>query len=166
MIQQSFKEKATRTMNPHHNEQHPDGFLGDCERIHREWHERARTVDTDGLLALYAEDAVLESPLVPAILDDKQDGVVRGHRELRNFFTEGAKRRPNDLVRWYRTGEWLTDGRRLLIWEYPREAPDGDQVDLVEVMEIVGGKIRRHRIYWGWKGCTLIASALSRQTTV
>jgi hypothetical protein len=91
--------------------------------------------------------------------------VLRGHSELRHFFTEGAKRRPNDLVRWYRTGEWLTDGHRLLIWEYPREAPDGDQVDLVEVMEIAGGKIRRHRIYWGWKGCALIAPALSRQTT-
>jgi steroid Delta-isomerase len=102
---------------------------------------------------------------VPAILDDKPDGVLRGHRELRHFFTEGAKRRPNDLVRWYRTGQWLTDGRRLLVWEYPREAPDGDQVDLVEVMEIAGGKIQHHRVYWGWKGCTLIAPALSRQTT-
>jgi hypothetical protein len=69
---------------------------------------------------------------------------------LRHFFTEGAKRRPNDLVRWYRTGEWLTDGRRLLIWEYPRETPEGDQVDLVEVM---------------WWGCALIAPALSHRTT-
>jgi steroid Delta-isomerase len=152
-------------MNQNHNEQHSDGFLDDCERIHREWYECARTADTDGLLALYAEDAVLESPLVPAILDDKRDGVLRGHSELRRFFTEGAKRRPNDLVRWYRTGEWLTDGRRLLIWEYPREAPGGDQVDLVEVMEIASGKIRRHRIYWGWKGCALIAPALSHHTT-
>jgi steroid delta-isomerase len=152
-------------MNLHHNEQRPNSFVDDCERIHREWHECARTVDTEGLLALYAEDAVFESPLVPAILDNKRDGVLRGHSELRHFFTEGAKRRPNELVRWYRTGEWLTDGRRLLIWEYPREAPDGDQVDLAEVMEIAGGKIQHHRVYWGWKGSTLIAPALSRQTT-
>ena len=27
-------------------------FLADCERIHREWHERAKARDTDGLLAL------------------------------------------------------------------------------------------------------------------
>ena len=148
--EQSSKRKATQTMNKHQNEQQPNSFLDDCERIHREWHERARTVDTDGLLTLYAEDAVLESPLVPAILDDKRDGVLRGHGELRHFFTEGAKRRPNDLVRWYRTGEWLTDGRRLLIWEYPRETPEGDQVDLVEVM---------------WRGCALIAPALSHRTT-
>jgi hypothetical protein len=93
------------------------------------------------------------------------DGILRGHAELRHFFEEGARRRPNDLVRWYRTGEWLTDGRRMLVWEYPRQAPDGDQVDLVEVMEIDNGLIRHHRIYWGWKGCGLIAPALSRLAT-
>jgi hypothetical protein len=147
-----------------YNLQQQGGFLADCERIHREWHERAKALDTDGLLALYAEDAVLESPLVPAILDDKPAGLLRGQTELHRFFIEGARRRPNDLVRRYRTGEWLTDGRRILVWEYPRQAPDGDQVDLVEVMEIAGGLIRHHRIYWGWKGCTLIAPALVRAT--
>jgi len=140
-------------------------FMADCERIHREWHECAKGLDTEGLLRLYAEDAMLESPLVPAILDDKPDGVLRGHVQLRRFFREGARRRPNDLVRWYRTGEWVTDGRRLLIWEYPRQAPDGEQVDLVEVMEIAIGLIRHHRVYWGWKGCKLIAPALSRRAT-
>jgi steroid delta-isomerase len=68
-------------------------------------------------------------------------------------------------VRWYRTGTFLTDGRRVLIWEYPRAAPDGDQADLVEVMEIEGGLIQHHRVYWGWKGSLLIAPALSRRAT-
>jgi steroid delta-isomerase len=145
------------------NEGLSSDFRADCERVYREWHERAKALDTEGLLALYTPDAVLESPLVPAILHDKQDGVLRGHEELRGFFVEGGRRRPNDLVRWYRTGEWLTDGRRLLVWEYPRQAPDGDQVDLVEFMEIVGGLIAYHRIYWGWKGCALIAPVLSRR---
>jgi hypothetical protein len=139
-----------------------DAFLQDCERIHREWHECAKSVDTVGLLALYGKDAVLESPLVPAILERKTDGVLRGRAQLRHFFSEGAARRPNDLVRWRRSAEWLTDGRRMLVWEYPREAPDGDQVDIVEVMEIAEGLIQQHRIYWGWKGATLIAPALGR----
>ena len=147
------------------NEGVVSGFRADCERIFREWHYRARALDTEGLLALYGEDAVLESPLVPAILDDKQEGVLRGHDELRRFFAEGARRRPNELVRWYRTGEWLTDGHRVLVWEYPRHAPDGDQVDLVEFMEIVSGLIVCHRIYWGWKGCMLIAPVLSRRAS-
>ena len=76
-------------------------FRADCERVYREWHERAKALDTDGLLALYSEDAVLESPLVPAILDDKQDGVLRGHDELRRFFgrrRSAAPQRPRALV--------------------------------------------------------------------
>ena len=145
-----------------HDQTPPSGFLADCERIHRDWHACAKARDTEGLLALYAEDAVLESPLVLAILDDKTDGILRGRAELRHFFDEGAKRRPNDLVRWHRTGEWLTDGRHLLIWEYPRAAPNGDQVDLVEAMDIAAGLIRWHRIYWGWKGCALIAPTVAR----
>ena len=140
-----------------------EGFLDDCERIHREWHERVKAVDTEGLLALYSKEAVLESPLVQAILDDKPDGVLHGHEELRRFFEQGGRRRPNELVRWYRTEDWLTDGRRLLVWEYPRQAPDGDQLDLIEVMEIVSGLIVYHRVYWGWKGCTLIAPTLARR---
>ncbi len=39
-----------------------------------------------------------------------------------------------------------------LIWEYPRETPTGDQVDILELMEIKIEKIFRHRIYWGWFG--------------
>lgn len=46
-------------------------FLSDCERIHREWQVRAKALDTEGLLALYAADAVLESPLVTAILNGR-----------------------------------------------------------------------------------------------
>lgn len=112
--------------------------------------------DTEGLLALYAEKAVLESPLVPAILDGRANGALRGRDEMRRFFEEGARRRPNDLVRWHRTGRWLTDGERMLVWEYPRAAPDGDQVDLVEVMEVIDGLIQHHRIYWGWFGTALL----------
>lgn len=34
--------------------------------------------------------------------------------------------------------------------EYPRQTPDGDQMDIVELMEIRDGLIAHHRIYWGW----------------
>jgi steroid Delta-isomerase len=104
-----------------------EAFLKDCARIHEQWHERAKARDTDGLLALYAEDALLESPLVQAIFDGRDSGVLRGHAEIRPFFAEGARRRPNELVRWHRTGRWLTDGERLLVWEYPRAAPGGER---------------------------------------
>ena len=136
----------------------------DCDRIYEEWHRFAKDRDVERLLALYAPDAVFESPLVPAILDDLNSGVLRGHTEIRRFLEEGTRRRPNELVRWYRTGRYLTDGR-LLMWEYPRQTPDGEQIDIMEVMEIEHGLIRRHRIYWGWKGCTQIAPSLLRVST-
>jgi|SRR6516165_2540447 hypothetical protein len=63
-------------------------FRADCARIFREWHERARALDTQGLLALYSEDAVLESPLVPAILDDKQDGYCVAMTNCADFSTK------------------------------------------------------------------------------
>lgn len=84
-------------MDRYLNQAEKDGFLADCERVHREWHERAKARDTEGLLALYAENAVLESPLVMAILDDKADGVLLGRGELQRFFEEGGRRRPNGL---------------------------------------------------------------------
>ena len=133
-----------------------DAFLHDCMRVHEQWHERAKSRDTEGLLALYAKEAVLETPLVQAIFDGRESGILQGHREIRPFFEEGARRRPNALVSWHRTGKWLTDGERLLVWEYPRQAPDGDQVDIVEVIEIADGLIQCHRIYWGWFGSQLL----------
>jgi len=50
---------------------------------------------------------------------------------------------------------YFCDGRTV-IWEYPREAPEGDQVDIVEVIDLDGEKIRHHRIYWGWFGARLL----------
>src|SRR5262249_7723442 len=55
---------------------HTTSFHADCARIHRVWHECAARGDAAGLLALYAEDAVLESPLVPVVLDDAASGVL------------------------------------------------------------------------------------------
>jgi hypothetical protein len=44
----------------------------------------------------------------------------------------------------------------MLIWEYPRAAPDGEQMDFVEVMEISGRLIRAHRVSWGWRGLKVL----------
>jgi steroid delta-isomerase len=129
--------------------------------VHAEWHRAATTRDTPALIALYADDAILESPLVPAILDDKSDGVLRGKAEIARFLEAGARKRPIDLVRFHRSDTYFSAGNTL-IWEYPRQTPDGDQVEIVEVMEISDRLIHHHRIYWGWKGCLLIAPNLVR----
>lgn len=126
----------------------------DAQLVHDEWDRRTRAHDIDGLLKLYLPDATLESPLVPRVLD-QSSGVLRGHDELRRFFVKGTAGRPNELVRWYRTGEFMFNGHTL-IWEYPRKAPEWEQVELVEVMELTGPQIAHHRIYWGWSGMPLL----------
>lgn len=134
--------------------------VAECEFIFRTWHERARGRDVEGLLALYAQDAVFESPLVAAITPELESP-IRGVAQLRTFLTEGTRRRPDDLVRWYRTGRYLCDGRTIF-WEYPRATPDGDQIDIAEVMDVDEGLITHHRIYWGAFGVArLVNSARS-----
>ncbi|WP_431823991.1 nuclear transport factor 2 family protein [Burkholderia sp. F1] len=103
----------------------------DILRIYDRWHETVVARDLDGLMSLYADHAVLETPLIVVTLP------ALG------------------------TGLFLSNGRRLT-WEYPRETPDGDQVDLVEVMDIDRGLIVHHRVYWGWVGFrSLMAAAVT-----
>ncbi len=134
--------------------------MDDIKRIYEQWHQFAQERDVEKLISLYADDATFESPLVPAILD-RLDGVLYGKKDIRFFLQEGTKRRPNELVKWFRTGEYLTNGK-LLMWEYPRQTDNGEQIDILELMEIEQGLIRHHRIYWGWKGCLQISNALSK----
>jgi hypothetical protein len=126
--------------------------------IYDEWHRRARTRDTDGLVSLYRQNATLESPLVPRILH-QPTGLLTGREAIERFLSEGAARRPSALVRWHRDARYLWDGKTL-VWEYPRVTPSGDQIDIAEVMDLDGDRIAAHRIYWGWFGTeTLLANA-------
>ncbi|WP_118178562.1 nuclear transport factor 2 family protein [Paraburkholderia phosphatilytica] len=119
--------------------------------IYDRWHESVVKRDLDGVVALYDEHAVLESPLVMIVSADRQDGRLRGKDRIAAFFEQGFRSPENGLGRWYRTGTFFSNGR-LLTWEYPRETPEGDQVDLVEVMDVERGLIVHHRVYWGWVG--------------
>ena len=113
------------------------------------WNDALSRNDADALLALYAEDAWFESPLVPHLLEIER-GYLRGRKELRPLFDLLAVRKP-PVRQYYRTG-YLTDGKRL-IWEYPRDAGKGEQMDFVEAMELNDdGLIQRHCVYWGWFG--------------
>jgi len=134
--------------------------MDEIRYIYEKWHQYAKERNVEALIALYADHAVFESPLVPAILD-RTNGVLNGKDEIKFFLQEGTKRRPNELVKWFRRGDYLTNGR-LLVWEYPRQTDEGEQIDILELMEIENGLIQQHRIYWGWKGCLLISQGLVR----
>jgi hypothetical protein len=118
----------------------------DIERIYRAWDEALGKKDLEAALSLYAEDASIESPLVQHLLK-QQGGIVRGRDNLRAFIAKVFETNPPQR-KCFKQG-FFTDGR-VLTWEYPRATPDGEQMDLVEVMEIENGLIQRHRVYWGW----------------
>ena len=119
------------------------------ERMYFAWNDALSHNDAEALLALYAPDAELESPLVPHLLG-VESSLLRGHEQLRPLFAMLAERKPS--VRQYYRTPYLTDGKRL-IWEYPHDAGHGEQMDFAEVMELNDdGLIQKHHVYWGWFG--------------
>ena len=78
-------------------------------------------------------------------------GIVKGRAEIRAYFEMVYSKISRSANQWYRTGTYFSDGHQL-VWEYPRETPDGEQADILEVMEIKDGFITHHRVYWGWHG--------------
>jgi steroid delta-isomerase len=121
----------------------------EIRHVYERWHETVVGRDLDGLMALYAEDRSWRPLLIVATLKDKPEGILRGKAEIRPFFKAGIQKLRGDFGRWHRTGTFFSNGRQLT-WEYPRETPHGDQVDLVEMMDIANGLITHHRVYWGW----------------
>jgi len=120
--------------------------MQDAERIYKLWDDALGKRDLEASLALYAEDASIESPLVCHLMQTPE-GIVQGKANLRTFIARVFQTNPPQRKR-FKKG-FFSDGR-VLTWEYPRQSPDGDQMELVEVMEIEDGLIRRHRVYWGW----------------
>ena len=124
-----------------------------AERVYREWDKALADNDGDALIALYAPDAVIESPVIPHLLGTKR-GVCRGREQIKALIDEVTRRKP-PARRFFRA-PYLTDGKTLM-WEYPGETPAGDQMDFVEVMELDdAGLIQKHRVYWGWRGVEVI----------
>jgi steroid delta-isomerase len=130
-------------------------------RVYERWHDSVVARDLDGLMALYAEDAILESPLIVAVMKNRAEGILRGKAEIGPFFGAAFRKPQGGLGRWYRSGTFFSNGRQLT-WEYPRQTPEGDQVDLVEVMDIAGELISHHRVYWGWVGFKALVAAMDK----
>jgi len=64
------------------------------ERIYRDWDKALSENDAESLLQLYANDAVIESPLIPHLMGTKE-GAYRGHEQMRPLFEVVAQRRPS-----------------------------------------------------------------------
>jgi len=123
-----------------------------AERIYQAWADGFANKDLEAIMALYAPNASLESPLVNTLLKTER-GIVEGHDNLRHFFGIIISSTP-PLKNRHREG-FFTDGRTM-IWEYPRVTPTGEQPEMAEVMKIDNGLIVAHRIYWGWGSTKLL----------
>ncbi|MGH7987089.1 MAG: nuclear transport factor 2 family protein [Candidatus Binataceae bacterium] len=143
---------AMGTVNGRADLRHAEDPLNAVERIYCDWDAALAKNDVAALVALYAPDAVLESPLVPYLLGSKT-GVCAGHDELCRLF-EALIQRKMKFGQHYRSG-FFSDGRTV-IWEYPRAQPAGEQMDFVDVVELEDGLIQRHRVYWGWFSLELL----------
>jgi hypothetical protein len=122
----------------------------EVRHIYEKWHETVTARDLEGLIALYAEDATMETPAILALVDDSQDAVLNGRSEIRKLFANNFQVFRREFRELYRSGLFFANGR-LLTWEYPRRTPNGEQVDLFESMDIENGLIAYHRVYWAGK---------------
>ena len=131
--------------------------------VYEEWHRTVTSRDLPGLMVLYADHAVFESPTVLAQFPDRADGILRGKAEIAKLFERNFVNLKGEFTDLHRTG-FFSDGR-VLIWEYPRKTPGGSQLDLFESMDIENGLIVYHRVYWGWQGVKALLRVQGEQRT-
>jgi steroid Delta-isomerase len=135
-----------------------DSTEAHVRHIYEEWHAGINSHDVPRVIALYAEKATLETPAILAIYPHREEGILRGRSEIEKFFTKTLGVLTKEFRELYRSDIFLSAGK-LLTWEYPRKTPAGEQLDLVESMDIEDGLIIYHRVYWGWKGFQALMAA-------
>lgn len=110
----------------------------------RSWLARFNARDLEGLLALYADDAVHVSPK----LRDRQPeskGEIRGKPALRAWWHEAMKRLPG--LRYQE--QHLTTMNQRVFMEYLRSVPGEADLLVAEVLVVEGGLIRESRVFHG-----------------
>jgi ketosteroid isomerase-like protein len=112
--------------------------------IARRWMECFARADLDGLLALYADDAVHTSPKIRA-LHPASGGVIRGKSAMRAWWADAFARLPGLS---YALTTITADGERAFV-EYVRRAPGEPDLPVAEVYDVKGGKIVSSRVYHG-----------------
>jgi ketosteroid isomerase-like protein len=118
--------------------------MNDTATIARRWLDCFARQDLDGLLALYADDAVHTSPKIRA-LHPETGGELRGKPALRAWWG-GAFARLAALR--YDLTSVTADGDRAFI-EYVRRVPGEPDLPVAEVFDVRAGVIVESRVYHG-----------------
>lgn len=114
------------------------------EAIARRWLAAFNARDLDALLALYADDAVHESPKLRA-RDPASKGLVRGKAALRAWWADSYARLPG--LR-YEEKRLTASGGRVFM-EYLRVNPGEESYLVAEVLVIRAGKIAASAVFHG-----------------
>jgi ketosteroid isomerase-like protein len=112
--------------------------------IATQWLDCFARADLEGLLALYADDAVHTSPKI-RVRHPETGGVLRGKPALRAWWADAFARLPGlgyELVS-------LTADDDRVFMEYVRHAPGEPDLPVAEVLDVTGGVIVASRVYHG-----------------
>jgi ketosteroid isomerase-like protein len=100
--------------------------------------------DLDGLLALYADDAVHTSPKIRVRHPDT-GGVLRGKPAMRAWWQDSFDRLPS--MKYVPTS--ITADHERVYMEYVREVAGEAPYPVAEVLEVRNGKIVASRVFHG-----------------
>jgi ketosteroid isomerase-like protein len=112
--------------------------------IARRWLDCFARRDLDGLLALYADDAVHTSPKIRTQHPDT-GGMLRGKAAMRAWWQGAFDRLPS--MRYEATAITANDERVFM--EYVRHVEGEPDMLVAEVLEVVGGRIVASRVFHG-----------------
>jgi hypothetical protein len=99
--------------------------------------------NVDGVVALFNQDATLESPLVVRFLS-RSEGICRGSDDIRKMIAELMRRG----LPWGKHSEPMVLGATIAV-EFS-SATDGHPFS-VDIIELKNGKIQSLRAYTGWR---------------
>lgn len=122
-----------------------DDEVTSVERVLHDFDAAWERKDLDGIVAMFAEDASLESPLVPRLLK-RSDGVLHGRDEIRQMIRALLERG----TPWAKHERPIIQGNRAAL-EFKSAPSDGEQFYSVDIIEVRGEKIRSLRAYTGWR---------------
>jgi ketosteroid isomerase-like protein len=112
--------------------------------IGREFLRAFNARDLDGLIALYADDAVHVTPKA-RIQHPESGGRVPGRQALREWWAESFDRLPSLQ---YDPVTVTADDERVWL-EYRRRVPNEPELAVAEILVIRDGKVVQSRVYHG-----------------
>lgn len=114
----------------------------------RTWLERFNARDLDGLLALYADDAVHVSPKLRHRQPETK-GEIRGKAALRAWWDDAMTRLPGLRYDEQHLTAMVSSAQGRVFMEYLRRVPGEPDLLVAEVLVVEGGRICESRVFHG-----------------